>query len=194
MRNEQGHMAHYPVSEMVFNEKANLVEYVLAPARIDKKQEKKILKIAYQLVDEWDYVGILAIELFLNKDGNIWINEIAPRTHNSGHWTIEACHSSQFDQQIRLMTGLPFGSTQMKVPYTAMINLLGDPTSNKGEPHFHHIEDAYRLNGAQVHLYGKEEVRPYRKMGHITLVDDNIETLLQNAANLFSTIKINNHE
>lgn len=194
LRDAHGRKALYPVAEMVFNEKANLVEYVLAPARIHNAQAEKIGEIAHKLVDDWNYTGILAIELFLNKDGSIWINEVAPRTHNSGHWTIEACHSSQFDQQIRLMMGLPLGSTEMKTTYAAMINLLGDSDTQKGTAHYHHLNKAYKLPGAQVHLYGKNEVRPYRKMGHITLVDDQLERLLQNAEDLFDRIKINHHE
>lgn len=194
LRDKQGHTAHYPIAEMVFNENANLVEYVLAPARINANQTKRIQEIAHKLVDDWNYMGILAIELFLNKDGSIWINEVAPRTHNSGHWTIEACHSSQFDQQIRLMMDLPLGSTAMKVPYAAMINLLGAHDTEKGQAHYHHIDKAYEMPGAQVHLYGKQEVRPYRKMGHISLLDDQLDRLLENAAYLFDSIKINNHE
>lgn len=194
LRDQHGNTAHYPIAEMVFNEKANLVEYVLAPARIDSAQEKRIQDLAHKLVDDWDYRGILAIELFLNKDGSIWINEVAPRTHNSGHWTIEACHSSQFDQQIRLMMNLPLGSTAMKVPYAAMINLLGEQDTETGQAHYHNLQKAYEMTGAQVHLYGKQEVRPYRKMGHITLVDDQLDRLLQNAGHLFDNIKINHHE
>lgn len=189
-RNAQGNIAYFPISEMVFNPIANLVDYVLAPADIDKETKSRILQLGKKLVESWDYIGILAIELFLNKDQNLWINEIAPRTHNSGHWTIEACHTSQFEQHLRVIAELPLGNNAMRIPYATMLNLVGAADSKEGEPQYENIKLAYEMTGAHVHLYGKNIVRPYRKMGHITLTGNNKEQLIQNTMLLKSKIKV----
>lgn len=179
-RDEKGEIAIYPTVEMLFNNKANLVEFVSVPANINKAINTELKEIATKLVHDLDLNGILAIEFFLNKDGSIWINECAPRTHNSGHWTIEGAHCSQFEQQLRILHGIPLGNTDMKAKSVIMFNLLGSK-DHTGTVNYSNIIDGYHNSNTHIHLYGKNTTKPFRKMGHVTMTGNNQQELLPRA-------------
>lgn len=187
-RNEQGAVAYYPPVEMVFNPVSNLVEWVAQPANISPLAYEQIMDIAEKLVHFLQPIGLLAIELFLDKNGQVLINELAPRPHNSGHLTIEANHTSQFEQHLRAILGLPLGDTGMKSP-AVMLNLTGAP-GYVGEVCYEGMELAFQTPGASIHLYGKKETRPDRKMGHITLCATHLEQALKEALALQKNIKV----
>ncbi len=178
-RSHSGEVRTYPVVEMVFDEAANILDYLVSPARISDEIAQKSCDIAIAAIEALDGVGIFAVELFLNKSGNILLNEIAPRPHNSGHFTIEACVTSQFQQHIRAICDLPLGSTEQHKP-AVMINLLGDPGFS-GTPLITGLRESLAIPGVFFHLYGKAETRPFRKMGHVTIIADTVEKALQNA-------------
>lgn len=162
-RSMQGEVISYPVVETVH--KNNICHLVFAPADIPQKAQKKARKVAELIMQNLEGAGVFAIEMFYTKNGEIVINEIAPRVHNSGHYTIEASHTSQFEQHIRAITGLPLGSSEMKVPAAVMINILGKaqhPAQVDG------LSKSLAIPEVAVHIYGKEETKPERKMGHIT--------------------------
>jgi 5-(carboxyamino)imidazole ribonucleotide synthase len=133
-------------------------------------------------------VGIFGVEMFLTKNNRVLVNEIAPRPHNSGHYTIEACVTSQFEQHLRAILGLPLGSTELVMP-AVMVNLLG-AEGYQGKPCFEGIDEVLSIPGVSVHIYGKKETKPYRKMGHITVVDKNIENALEKAEIVKKTIRV----
>lgn len=187
-RNVEGDVKCYPVVEMSFDQKANICDDTVAPARIDKDLQKRAEEIAIACVEALDGVGIFGIEMFLTKDGNILVNEIAPRPHNSGHYTIEACATSQFEQHLRAITGLPLGSTELFIP-AVMVNLLG-AEGYKGKPYYEGIEEVLRIPGVNVHIYGKKETKPFRKMGHVTVVDKNLDQALAKAKKVKETLRI----
>lgn len=163
--------AYDPV-EMVVHQQGNLLDYLLSPASIDDSVRKEAIDLAMQCANAFHSDGLLAVELFLDTNNRVWINEVAPRSHNSGHGTIEAAATSQFAQHARIVAGLPPGDCTLKSPY-AMINLLG-PASYSGKPRYQRLEEVMNLPGVYVHLYGKEEMRPLRKMGHITILADKV--------------------
>lgn len=187
-RNPSGETVSYPSVEMEFHPTANQVEYVLSPARIPKQIEKKAQEVALQVSQSYEHVGLLAVELFLTKDGEIWVNEVAPRPHNSGHYSIEASYTSQFEQHIRALLDLPLGSTQNKVS-GVMVNLVGN-INHKGPVHYKNIEHIMAIEGVNPHIYGKKETRPFRKMGHITIVNEELEIARQIAEQVKETIKV----
>jgi 5-(carboxyamino)imidazole ribonucleotide synthase len=152
---------------MEFNPEANLVEFLFAPADISPDTEKKAERIAMQVANALKIVGVLAVEMFLTSDGEILVNEIAPRPHNSGHHTIEANITSQYEQHLRSILGLPLGNTEMTIP-SVMVNLLGEK-NYEGIAVYDGIEKALALSGVYIHLYGKKFTRPFRKMGHVTV-------------------------
>lgn len=164
-RNIKGEIVSYPVVETV--QKNNICHTVFSPARIQKRVAKKAQKIAEAVVRQLKGAGVFGIEMFL-VENEIVINEIAPRVHNSGHYSIEACVTSQFEQHIRAITGLPLGKTTMIVPAAVMVNILGD---RQGKSSVQGLEKALSIPGVSVHIYGKKETRPERKMGHITAID-----------------------
>lgn len=172
-RNFQGEVAVYDPVQMEFNPEANLVEFLKAPAPISEELRIRAQTLAKNIIEKLGMVGILAVEMFILKNGEIWINEMAPRPHNSGHHTIEACYTSQFDQVLRSILNLPLGNTGTRSP-SVMVNVLGEP-GHTGMVHFEGLEDILKLTGVYLHLYGKLETRPYRKMGHITLIDSDLE-------------------
>ncbi len=178
-RSPQGEIKVYPVVEMLFDERANICDEVLCPARIDESLAAKAQEIAFQVIEALGEgaVGIFAVEMFLSKEGDILVNEIAPRPHNSGHFTLDGCITSQFEQHIRAIAGLPLGATDLLIP-TMMINLLGE---GQGTPVIEGFEEALSLEGVHIHLYGKKEVRPFRKMGHVNIVDRNIDQVVKKA-------------
>ena len=187
-RNEKGSVKVYPVVEMEFHPEANQVEYVLCPARISKDIAKRAELIALKTSAAFKHVGLLAVELFLTQDDEILINEIAPRPHNSGHQTIEASYTSQFEQHIRAILGLPMGSTENKL-CSVMVNLVG-AENNTGEVIYKNIEKLMEMEGVTPHIYGKKQTRPFRKMGHVTIVNSNIDTARTIAQKVKQTIKV----
>lgn len=187
-RSPKGEVATYPVVEMEFHPEANQVEYVLCPARIAESISNQARKIALQVAEAFGSIGLLAVELFLTKEGEIWVNEVAPRPHNSGHYSIEASYTSQFEQHLRAILNLPLGSTESKVA-GVMVNLVG-AEGYAGDVIYEHIEDVLSLQGVTPHIYGKRQTRPFRKMGHITITHPNIEQARSLAQKVKETIKV----
>lgn len=171
-RSAKGEMKTYPVVEMEFHPEANQVEYVLCPARISESIKKKATEIAIKTAEAFSHVGLLAVELFLTEEGEIMVNEVAPRAHNSGHLTIETSLTDQFEQHIRAVLGLPLGSTNATVA-GVMVNLVG-AEGHTGQVHYNNIEQALSIEGVTPHIYGKKDTRPFRKMGHVTIVNEDI--------------------
>lgn len=187
-RNTEGEIKCYPVVEMVFNERANICDMVIVPARVEKEIEEQARKIAIKSIEALDGVGIFGVEMFLTKDGKVLLNEIAPRPHNSGHYTIEACLTCQFEQHIRAITGLPLGSTELLSP-AVMVNLLGEE-GYEGPPIVEGLNKALAIPGLSFHFYGKKETRPLRKMGHVTILDKNLERAIEKAKEVKDILKI----
>lgn len=177
-RNAQKEIAIYPPVEMVFDKKLNLVDYLLSPYLLSAEEQAKLEKIAREIVEKLDFVGILAIEFFVTQEGEFWVNELAPRPHNSGHQTIEGNYCSQFDQHLRAILNLPLGSTATR-QYSLMYNLIG-AQGHEGEARYEGLEKILGRQGTYLHLYGKRLTKAGRKMGHITLVGDSVEELQEN--------------
>jgi 5-(carboxyamino)imidazole ribonucleotide synthase len=187
-RNIEGETKCYPVVEMLFDDRTNICDSVMAPARISKEIEKDAVDISVKSIEALGGVGIFGVELFLTKSGEVLVNEIAPRPHNSGHYTVEACATSQFEQIIRAVTNLPLGSTKLISP-AVMINLLGEE-GYAGEPFIEGIHDALEIPELSFHFYAKTYTKPFRKMGHITVLDDDIEEALKKANQAKEILKI----
>lgn len=187
-RNESGQTKSFPAVEMVFHPVANLVEYQLAPAMIDAGFAEKATQIAENLIEKLGMVGLLAVEMFLTKEGKILVNEIAPRPHNSGHQSIEGNFTSQFQQHLRAILNLPLGDTRTKIT-AAMVNLLGEE-GYSGEAKYQGLEEIMAIPGVYVHLYGKKITRPFRKMGHVSLTDTDIQHLKRNMDIVKKTLKV----
>jgi len=183
-RNERGDTASHPVVEMIHER--DICQVVLAPAPISGFLQAEAQDIARQAIDHLHGVGIFGVELFLDKQGKLWLNEIAPRPHNLGHYTIEACRTSQFAQHLRAITNLSLGPTKMRYPAAVMINILG--TSNgPADPYW---LDEYDTEHVFVHLYGKRETRIDRKMGHITAVGDDLASVYEQAKEARAALSI----
>jgi 5-(carboxyamino)imidazole ribonucleotide synthase len=176
-RRPNGEMVSYPAVEMAFHAEANLVEYLFSPAKLSADLLEKADGIARKVAQELGIVGLLAVEMFATKQGEILVNEIAPRPHNSGHHTIEANVTSQYEQLLRVILDLPAGDTSVVSP-SAMVNLLGEP-GHSGPARYMGFEEVLALPGAHIHLYGKRLTKPFRKMGHVTIVDSNQERLFE---------------
>lgn len=174
--NNTGETAIYPPTEMVFDPDLNLLQYQLSPAEVSEKVKWKAEAIALTVVRALKSAGIFAIELFVDQDENVWLNETAPRVHNSGHDTIEGSFSSQFDMLWRIILNLPLGNTQ-KIAGTALVNLIGQNHTPIDE-HYKPLIDILKIDNAFLHLYGKKEHRPGRKMGHVTLLSDDRQDLV----------------
>ncbi|RUA12830.1 MAG: 5-(carboxyamino)imidazole ribonucleotide synthase [Flavobacteriia bacterium] len=187
-RNQDGEIKTYPVVEMEFHPEANQVEYVICPARIDKKVAEKAQKIALQVAEAFEVVGLLAVEMFQTQNDDILINEVAPRTHNSGHFSIEASYTSQFEQHLRAILNLPLGNPESKVG-GVMVNLVGEEDFS-GKVVYQNMEDILKINGVTPHIYGKKETRPFRKMGHVTIVDKDINKAREVAEKVKRTIRV----
>lgn len=187
-RNIEGETKCYPVVEMLFDDRTNICDIVMGPAKISKEIEKRVIEISTKAVQVLDGVGIFAVELFLTPGGKLLVNEIAPRPHNSGHYTVEACATSQFEQIIRAVTNLPLGSTKLISP-AVMVNLLGEE-GYEGEPVIEGIHDALEIPELSFHFYAKSFTKPYRKMGHITVLDDDIDKALKKAMKAKEILKI----
>lgn len=187
-RNENGELATFPLVEMEFNPEANLVEFIFSPANVNVEIESNAKKIAIDIANKLEHVGLLAIELFLTEDGNLLVNEIAPRPHNSGHHTIEACFVSQYGMHLRAILNMPLGSTGLRTP-AVMINLLGEK-GFEGKARYENIEEVLHTEGAYIHLYGKEDTKPFRKMGHITVCNLNLEEAKDAARKFLAEVKV----
>ena len=175
-RNADGATAVYPVVESVFNPEVNLVDHLMAPAAISEAVEAQARQLALDVVTSMDFVGLLAVEMFLDREGALWVNEVAPRTHNSGHHTIEGNVCSQFEQHLRAVLNLPLGDTSPLHPASAMLNLIGAPDAH-GTPVYEGMKEALALPNVHAHLYGKSTVKPHRKMGHVTVTGPDVPSV-----------------
>jgi 5-(carboxyamino)imidazole ribonucleotide synthase len=187
-RNPSGQMVTYPVVEMEFHPLSNQVEYVICPARIDDAVAQKARKLAETVSEAFEHVGLLAVEMFQTKDDDILVNEVAPRPHNSGHFTIEASYTNQFEQHLRAILDLPLGNTESKVG-AIMLNLAGEE-SYTGPALYQNIEKILQMPGVTPHIYGKKITRPFRKMGHITIVNKDLKEAHEIAEKVKNTIKV----
>ncbi|PKV52687.1 5-(carboxyamino)imidazole ribonucleotide synthase [Aquimarina sp. MAR_2010_214] len=188
VRNPSGEIKTYPVVEMEFHPEANQVEYVICPARIDSKIAQKAIQIAENVSKAFEHVGVLAVEMFQTQDDKILVNEVAPRPHNSGHYSIEASYTNQFEQHIRAVLDLPLGATESKVG-GIMVNLVGKE-GYTGDVIYENIEEIMKMKGVTPHIYGKKQTRPYRKMGHVTIIHENIDEARKIAEKVKNTIQV----
>lgn len=187
-RNADGETTTYPVVEMEFHPEANQVEYVICPARIEDSVAKKARETALKVVEKLDFIGLLAVEMFQTEEDEILVNEVAPRTHNSGHYSIEASYTSQFEQHLRAILNLPLGNTDSKVA-GIMVNLVG-AEGFSGDVIYENIEEVLQIDGVTPHIYGKKETRPFRKMGHVTIVDKDVNKAREIAQKVKETIRV----
>jgi 5-(carboxyamino)imidazole ribonucleotide synthase len=176
-RNEAGEVKTFDAVECEFNSEANLVEFQFSPAAISKEIEAKAQEIATQVISKLNMVGLLAVEFFLTKTGELLVNEIAPRPHNSGHHTIECCYTSQFAQHLRSILNLPLGDTGLLIP-GAMLNVVGEK-GHEGPAEYLGLEQVLKMQGVYLHLYGKKYTKPFRKMGHVTLLGKDLAEIKQ---------------
>ena len=187
-RNEKGDTAVYPAVEMVFDPRYNLVDYLMSPATLTYEQQQAARKIALDVINALNSPGIFAVEMFLDTDGKILVNETAPRTHNSGHQSIEGNYCSQYDMQMRVLQDFPLGDTATIKP-SLMLNLIGEPGFN-GPVHYKGLSEVLALKDVYVHLYGKQETKPGRKMGHVTLLGDTKNELFEKAKFIKGKLKV----
>ena len=183
-----GEVINYPVVEMEFNAKSNQVEYIISPARIDQEIKDKAENLALRVSKSFGNIGLLAVEMFLTTDGDILVNEVAPRPHNSYHFSIEGSETSQFEQLIRSILDLPVGKTNM-INNSVMVNLVGEH-NRKGPVIYKNMDQIIGIEGVNPHIYEKKETRPHRKMGHITVVNSNIEKAIKIAKEIKETVKV----
>ena len=186
-RNSTGETKCFPPVEMVFNSHANIVEFLISPCELDDMLSARACELAERTIKSFDICGILAVEMFLSKKGDILINESAPRPHNSGHHTIDAARTSQYEQCLRSILDLPPGDTEIKTP-SVMINILGQP-GFEGEVRYEGLRGCMGVEGAKFHIYGKTRTKPYRKMGHVTVLDDDISSALEKARFIMSNLR-----
>lgn len=187
-RNTSGETKTFPVVEMEFHPEANQVEYVICPARVDDNVAKKATQVALKVSKAFNHVGLLAVEMFQTKNDDILINEVAPRPHNSGHQTIEASYTSQFEQHLRAILNLPLGRTDSKVG-GVMVNLVGEE-GHTGNVIYKNIGNIMKMDGVTPHIYGKKQTRPFRKMGHVTIVNEDLSEARRVAENVKKTFKV----
>ena len=187
-RNPSGEVTTYPVVEMEFHPEANQVEYVICPARIDETIATKAREVAESVSQAFKHVGLLAVEMFQTKENEILVNEVAPRPHNSGHHTIESSITNQFEQHLRAILDLPLGKTDSKLG-GIMVNLVGDE-NHTGTVVYKNIEQIMAMDGVTPHIYGKKETRPFRKMGHVTIVNKDLSEARKIAEEVKKTIRV----
>lgn len=187
-RNVSGEIKTYPVVEMEFHPEANQVEYVICPARIDDAIAEKAQAIALDVSKKFNHVGLLAVEMFQTEDDEILVNEVAPRPHNSGHHSIEASYTSQFENHLRAILDLPLGNTDSKVA-GIMVNLVGEEGFS-GDVIYKNIEKILSWDGVTPHIYGKKQTRPFRKMGHVTITNKDIKAARKIAEDVKNTIRV----
>jgi 5-(carboxyamino)imidazole ribonucleotide synthase len=186
-RNRKGEVRCFPVVEMLFDPKANLVDKLICPSSVTVEQSEKAVNIAGEIMELLNMEGLLAVEFFIDRSGRVLVNEIAPRTHNSGHHTIESIITSQFEQHLRAILNLPLGSTKIKLP-SVMINILG-AEGYEGPVVYEGLTESMAIEGVKVHLYGKKITKPYRKMGHVTVMSSTLECALKKAEKVKQLIK-----
>lgn len=187
-RRPQGETVNYPVIESEFHPTANQVEYVLCPARISTKAAKKAVEIALKTAEAYGQIGLLTVELFLISDEEILVNEVAPRPHNSGHFSIEASYTCQFEQHIRAVLDLPLGKTDSKIA-GVMVNLVG-AEGHAGPVYYKNIDQILAIDGVIPHIYGKKETRPFRKMGHVTIINAELSIARKIAAQVKDILSV----
>ncbi len=187
-RNSKGEIRCFPPVEMVFDPEANLVEMLICPSGISESLSEEARNISARIVERLEYTGLLAVEFFLDTKGKLLVNEVAPRPHNSGHHTIESVITSQYEQHLRAILNLPMGSTRLKMP-AVMVNLLGEP-GEIGPVRYEGLTESMALEGVKIHVYGKKETWPMRKMGHVTVMADSLEKAIENAQIIKETIKV----
>lgn len=191
-RDKHGNVACYPIVEMVFDDRTNICDIVAAPADIAPEIAEQARQVAVKAIEVLDGVGVFGVEMFLTQEDSILVNEIAPRPHNSGHYTIEACVTSQFEQLVRIVSDLPLGSPQLLSP-AAMLNLLGDE-GFQGRPVIAGLAEALAISGLSFHFYDKAITRPFRKMGHITVLAEQVSTALEALEHAKDVLKIQGEE
>jgi 5-(carboxyamino)imidazole ribonucleotide synthase len=173
---------------MEFHPEANQVEYVICPARISDEVALKARNIALKVAQSFQHIGLLAVEMFQTEDDQILVNEVAPRTHNSGHYSIEASYTSQFEQHLRSILNLPLGNTNSKAA-GIMVNLVGEEGFS-GNVVYQNMEEILKMDGVTPHIYGKKQTRPFRKMGHVTVVNNNLAEASSIAEKVKNTIRV----
>ncbi|HWW42911.1 5-(carboxyamino)imidazole ribonucleotide synthase [Pedobacter sp.] len=187
-RNPNGDVKTFPMVEMEFNSEANLVEFLISPSTYPDNIQQRAETIAKNIASALNITGLLAVEMFITKDGEILVNELAPRPHNSGHQTIEGNYVSQFEQHLRAICNLPLGDTR-SITNAVMINLLGEK-GHEGVAKYQGLEKIMAIDGVYVHLYGKKYTKPFRKMGHVTIIDQNREKAIEKANYIKQTLKV----
>jgi 5-(carboxyamino)imidazole ribonucleotide synthase len=187
-RNKSGEIKTFPTVELVFEPKANLVDFLFAPAEIEKQLDVKANKIAIDIIEKMNMIGILAVEMFVDENNDILVNEMAPRAHNSGHHTIEANITSQYEQMLRAIMNWPLGDTSSNV-WGAMLNIVGEE-NYEGKAKYDGLEKVLEVAGAKVHIYGKEITKPFRKMGHVTLIGKTKEEVLSKVNYIKENFKV----
>jgi 5-(carboxyamino)imidazole ribonucleotide synthase len=189
-RNASGETTCFDAVGMIFNEEGNLVDLTYAPASVaPKRLLSKMKQLATKIIEKLDICGVLAVEFFITKNNEVIVNEVAPRPHNSGHFTIDACHTSQYQQHLRGVLNLPLGDPTMTVRHAVMVNLLGEK-GYKGAVHYEGIEECLKMSGVHVHLYGKTTTSPLRKMGHVTITDYFKDKAMAKAEQVTSILKV----
>lgn len=187
-RNDKGDVKTFPMVEMEFNPEANLVEFLISPSTYSEDIQNRAEELAKKIANDLQIVGLLAVEMFLTKEGEILVNELAPRPHNSGHQTIEGNITSQFAQHLRAIFDLPLGSTKTRT-HAVMINVLGED-GYEGLAKYEGVEEVLDMEGVYVHLYGKKYTKPFRKMGHICVVNEDRELAIKNARKVQEILKV----
>lgn len=187
-RNGRGEIKSYPVVEMVFDPKANIVDKLICPSTIPAEQSERAVRIAGKIIGLLNMEGLLAVEFFVDAKGEVLVNEIAPRPHNSGHHTIESIVTSQFEQHLRAILNLPLGSTEIKLP-SVMINILG-AEGYEGPVRYEGLAEIMAIDGVKIHLYGKKITRPFRKMGHVTVLSSSLDCALRKAEKVKQLIRV----
>ena len=187
-RNDRGEVETFPMVEMEFNPDANLVEFLISPSTYSFEVQQQAEELAKKIANDLQIVGLLAVEMFLTDSGEILVNELAPRPHNSGHHTIEGNYTSQFAQHLRAIFNLPLGSTEV-ISNAVMINLLGEP-EYEGLAQYEGVEEVLAMQGVYIHLYGKKYTKPFRKMGHVCIVNADRELAISNARKVQQILKV----
>lgn len=187
-RNQNGDVKAFPMVDMEFSEEANLVEFLFSPATLSDDIKTKAKSIAVDVITKLEMVGLLAVEMFVTKSGDVLVNEVAPRPHNSGHQTIEGNMTSQYEQHLRSILNLPLGNTTITNP-SVMVNLLGEKDFN-GPVYYEGLEDVLNIPGVNVHIYGKQDTKSFRKMGHVTVIAETLEEAKDKARQVKNTLKV----
>jgi 5-(carboxyamino)imidazole ribonucleotide synthase len=187
-RNALGEIRIFPPVECVFNANFNLVDYLIAPSLLPKDIQERAERLARKLTKSLEIVGLLAVEMFVTKGGEILVNEVAPRPHNSGHQTINANDTSQYEQHLRAILGLPLGSTKINTP-SAMVNLLGEE-GYTGPAVYEGLDELLEIEGSNIFLYGKEITKPHRKMGHVTILNNDTDLLKEHVRLVKKVIRV----